>query len=77
MKRQYQLLKGFTDTIPLGISVAIYGVADGVLGGKRGFRFGEVLALSTMVFAGASQMIAVHDSSGGRPFVHYHDRLYC
>lgn len=54
-----ELLKGFMDTIPLGLSASIYGVVYGVLAGKAGLSIWETIAMSCIVFAGASQMTAV------------------
>lgn len=59
MKRKEAFIKGFTDTIPLGISVSIYGVVYGVLGAKTGLSIYTILGLSLFVFAGASQIISV------------------
>ena len=54
MKKFNEIMRGFIDTIPLGISVAIYGLVYGVLGGKAGLSVIEVAAMSMFVFAGAS-----------------------
>ena len=54
-----EFLKGFLDTIPLGISVSIYGVVYGVMASKAGLSIFETIAMSAFVFAGASQMTAV------------------
>ncbi len=59
MKKFNEIMRGFIDTIPLGISVAIYGLVYGVLGGKAGLSVIEVAAMSMFVFAGASQIAAV------------------
>lgn len=59
MKKLDELVKGFVDTIPLGISVAIYGLVYGVLGGKAGLTAFEVAAMSLFIFAGASQIAVV------------------
>lgn len=59
MNRFNQLIRGFLDTIPLGISVSIYGVVYGVLGGKTGLSAYEIAAMSAFIFAGASQIAAV------------------
>lgn len=59
MKGPKLFLKGFADTMPLGIGVSIYGIVYGVLGGKAGLSVWEVAALSAFVFAGASQIAAV------------------
>lgn len=59
MGKKKELIRGFVDTIPLGISVSIYGLVYGVLGGKAGLSVYEVIAMSMFVFAGASQIAAV------------------
>jgi 4-azaleucine resistance transporter AzlC len=59
MKKFREIRKGFIDTLPVGISVAIYGLVYGVLGGKAGLSVLEVAAMSFVVFAGASQIAAV------------------
>lgn len=59
MSKKNEFLRGFTDTMPLGISVSIYGVVYGVLAGKAGLSVFTVIAMSAFVFAGASQMAAV------------------
>lgn len=54
-----ELVKGFIDTIPIGISVSIYGVVYGVMACKAGLSIFETIAMSAFIFAGASQMTAV------------------
>ncbi|WP_069998077.1 AzlC family ABC transporter permease [Cellulosilyticum sp. I15G10I2] len=54
-----ELVKGFIDTIPLGISASIYGLVYGVMACKAGLSVFETMAMSAFVFAGASQMTAV------------------
>lgn len=54
-----EIVKGFVDTIPLGISTSIYGVVYGVMACKAGLTIFETIAMSAFVFAGASQMTAV------------------
>lgn len=54
-----ELVKGFLDTIPLGISASIYGLVYGVMACKAGLSIFETAAMSALVFAGASQMTAV------------------
>lgn len=64
-----EIRKGFIDTMPLGISVSIYGLVYGVLGGKAGLSIIEVAAMSLFVFAGASQIAAVQMIAlGSNPF---------
>lgn len=45
--------------IPLAISIAAYGVVWGVLAGQAGLGVFEVLLMSGLVFAGASQFVAL------------------
>lgn len=59
MKKLPAFFKGFIDTIPLGISVSIYGIVYGVLAGKAGLSLMEVIAVSAFVFAGSSQIAMV------------------
>lgn len=54
-----ELVKGFIDTIPIGISVSIYGVVYGVMACKAGLSIFETIAMSVFIFAGASQMTAI------------------
>lgn len=54
-----ELLKGFIDTIPLGISVLIYGIVYAVLARGAGLSIFAAMAMSAFIFAGASQMAAV------------------
>lgn len=52
-------LSGARMFIPLAISIAAYGVVWGVLAGQAGLGVLEVLLMSGLVFAGASQFVAV------------------
>lgn len=54
-----ELAKGFVDTIPIWISVSIYGVVYGVMACKAGLSIFETIAMSVFIFAGASQMTAI------------------
>lgn len=54
-----ELVKGFIDTIPLGIGALIYGIVYGVMACKAGLSIFETIAMSAFVFAGASQMTAI------------------
>jgi len=60
MGRFKDLIKGFTDTVPVGISVSLYGIVYGVMAFKAGISIFTVIAMSVFVFAGASQMAAVN-----------------
>ncbi|HBF39233.1 MAG TPA: branched-chain amino acid ABC transporter permease [Firmicutes bacterium] len=59
MRKFESLFKGFKDTLPLGISVFLYGIVYGVLTHKLHFSIWATLFMSLAVFAGASQMTAV------------------
>jgi len=58
-QKTVELLKGFIDTIPLGIGALIYGIVYGVMACKAGLSIFETIAMSAFVFAGASQMTAI------------------
>ena len=59
MNNRKEFIKGFVDTIPLGVSVAIYGLVYGVLGAGAGLSIFEIAAMSMFIFAGASQIAVV------------------
>lgn len=68
MKKLDQLVRGFVDTVPLGIGVSIYGLVYGVMGSQGGLSVWDVAAMSAFIFAGASQMTAVQMLAlGGNP----------
>lgn len=52
------LRRGFVETIPLGIGVTIYGLVYGMLGRQGVLPFWMIPAMSLIVFAGSSQMLA-------------------
>lgn len=59
-EKDYRIfLKGFIDTMPLGISTLIYGVVYGVMASKAGLSIFETIGMSAFIFVGASQMTAV------------------
>ncbi len=45
--------------LPVAVSIAAYGVVWGVLAGQKGMSVGEVALMSGLVFAGASQFVAL------------------
>lgn len=51
--------RGFRLTLPLALSVFVYGLVYGMLAQKAGLSVAECLVMSLTVFAGASQFIAV------------------
>ncbi len=54
-----QFWLGFRMFIPVAISIASYGVVWGVLAGQAGLSLAEVALMSGLVFAGASQFVAL------------------
>ncbi|BBD09779.1 AzlC family ABC transporter permease [Desulfovibrio ferrophilus] len=53
------LRAGAIKTLPVAMGVAIYGLVYGMLAGQSGMTPGEVTAMSALVFAGASQFVAL------------------
>lgn len=54
-----QFLLGARMFVPVAISVAAYGLVWGVLARQAGLSVGEVALMSALVFAGASQFVAL------------------
>lgn len=54
-----QFLLGAQMFVPVAISIAAYGVVWGVLARQAGLSIGEVALMSGLVFAGASQFVAL------------------
>lgn len=54
-----QFLLGARMFVPVAISIAAYGVVWGVLARQAGLSIGEVALMSGLVFAGASQFVAL------------------
>jgi predicted branched-subunit amino acid permease len=54
-----QFLLGARMFVPLAISISAYGVVWGVLAGQAGLTLPEVALMSGLVFAGASQFVAL------------------
>jgi 4-azaleucine resistance transporter AzlC len=52
-------LNGMRTFVPLAISIAAYGIVWGVLAGQAGMSVLEVALMSGIVFAGASQFVAL------------------
>lgn len=51
--------RGYLATLPIAASVAIFGLIFGVLAGQKGIGLVETGAMSALIFAGASQMLAL------------------
>jgi len=60
-----QFWLGVTLFLPVAISIASYGVVWGVLAGQKGLGVLEVLLMSGLVFAGASQFVALDSWTPG------------
>jgi 4-azaleucine resistance transporter AzlC len=54
-----EIVRGIRACVPLALSVSVYGLVWGVLAGQAGLSIAEVLAMSGLVFAGASQFVAL------------------
>src|SRR5262245_7580060 len=54
-----QFFLGARHFLPLAISIAAYGVVWGVLAGQAGLSALDVLLMCALVFAGASQFVAL------------------
>lgn len=54
-----EFLRGMRVFVPLAISIAAYGLVWGVLAGQAGLSLGEVALMSGLVYAGASQFVAL------------------
>lgn len=53
------LRAGFRACIPVALGVAVYGVLFGLLARQKGLGWAEAQSMSLLVFAGASQLIAL------------------
>jgi 4-azaleucine resistance transporter AzlC len=53
------VLEGARRTIPIALSIFTYGIVFGVLAGQAGLSIAESLLMSALVFAGASQFVAL------------------
>lgn len=53
------LLAGFRACVPVALGVAVYGVLFGLLARQKGLTWPEAQSMSLLVFAGASQLIAL------------------
>ena len=52
-------LRGATDMLPMAIGAAPFGIMVGALAGQAGLTLGDILLMSTTVYAGASQFTAL------------------
>ncbi|WP_439598877.1 AzlC family ABC transporter permease [Falsiroseomonas sp.] len=51
--------RGFLASLPLWVGMLPFGVVIGVLSAAKGLSFAETLLMSTIVFAGAAQLVAL------------------
>ncbi|TCL67398.1 4-azaleucine resistance transporter AzlC [Hydrogenispora ethanolica] len=65
MERFQSFCRGFGNSVPLGISAFLYGLAYGVLAYQAHLSAGVALAMSMLIFAGASQLTAVQMIGSG------------
>lgn len=54
-----EVRRGALNFLPVAISIAAYGLVWGVLAGQQGISLAEVALMSGLVFAGASQFVAL------------------
>jgi 4-azaleucine resistance transporter AzlC len=52
-------VRGYVKTLPIAVGVAVFGLAYGLLAGQHGLSLLETGLMSTLVFAGSSQMLAL------------------
>ena len=52
-------IKGFSATIPVGLSVCAYGLVLGVLAYSKGVTFFQLFAMDLITFAGSAQLLMV------------------
>jgi 4-azaleucine resistance transporter AzlC len=50
---------GFARTVPVALGVVVFGLVYGLVAGQKGLSVAETLLMSAIVFAGASQMLAL------------------
>ncbi len=62
---QREFLRGFRDVVPLSLGAGIYGLAFGLLASQALMDGLEVGIMGTVVFAGASQIVAVERMAAG------------
>lgn len=56
---KHQLRQGFVKTLPLAFGCVPFGIAYGIVAIQAGFTIAETMLMSLVVFAGASQFMAV------------------
>jgi len=57
--RKAHFRQGMTDILPVLVSAAPFGVVFGALAAEKGIPFDQILAMSGLMYAGASQMVAL------------------
>lgn len=61
-------IKGFSATIPVGLSVCAYGLVLGVLAYTKGVTFFELLVMDVVTFAGSAQFLMIELWKDPLPF---------
>ena len=65
MRNGQELRKGLSAAVPIAIGYVPIAVAFGVIARQTGLSFAETVLMSMMVFAGASQFMAVQMATAG------------
>jgi 4-azaleucine resistance transporter AzlC len=60
-----QFRSGFTDVLPLGLGVALYGFAFGLLAAQAGMSSLQTGVMGTVVFSGSAQFVAIERLAAG------------
>lgn len=56
---QAHFRQGMADIFPVLVSAAPFGIVFGALAAEKGIAFGQIIAMSALMYAGASQMVAL------------------
>jgi len=59
MTKQEQFRQGMSDIFPVLVSAAPFGLVFGALAAEKGIPLGQIIAMSALMYAGASQMVAL------------------
>ena len=57
--RRVHFRKGITDIFPVLVSATPFGLVFGALAAEKGIAFDQIITMSALMFAGASQMVAI------------------
>jgi predicted branched-subunit amino acid permease len=59
------VVRGITQSLPLGASVLVYGLIFGLLAKTASMSLAEAMLMSALIFSGSAQMVAVNGMVGG------------